>query len=133
MLKSTRKDYSVPYPACLPLRFLVNQENSILHVANRRTSSLTVSGSFHCNIRSTQFTSVSASDLATVHTRKHFSYQLLLQIECVATVMGIQRSCDYNIYCIARKLGKHQIWQISHQNVLANFKFGDHEHFRIVR
>ena len=34
-----------------------------------------VVGSFHCrNIRSTQFTSVSALDLAIVHTRKHFSY-----------------------------------------------------------
>ena len=103
MLKSTRKDCSAPYPARPPLRFLVNQENSVLCVAKpTNIFFFIVVGFFHCkNIRSTQFTSVSASDLAIVHTHKHFGYQLLSQIAffwTLSCIMCAPRSCNYNVY-----------------------------------
>ena len=40
MLKSTRKEDPVPYPARPPLKRLVNQENSILRVAKPTNASV---------------------------------------------------------------------------------------------
>ena len=60
-----------------------------------------VIGFFCChNTSSTQVISVSTSSLAIVHTRKHFSYQLLSRIVffwMYRTMMYIPRSCDYNV------------------------------------
>ena len=70
LLKSTRKEDPEPYPTRPPLKLLVDQETWFSMWQNQQTYLSIVLGSFYCQYRrSTQFTSVSASDLAIVHTR----------------------------------------------------------------
>ena len=66
MLKSMRKEDPVLYPTHPPLKLLANRENSFLRMTTIFFDSSIIIGFFHCyNIKSTQFISVPASDLAT--------------------------------------------------------------------